>query len=483
MLKKLGKKIISNFGLKILAALSAVVLWIVVVNIDDPIKIITYTTSVTIENADYINSLGKYFEVLDGSNTVSFSVSAKRSIQEKMSNSDFSAVADMEKLEYDDNNDTYRVPIVISSSKYSSNQVTLPAKQMYIEIAVEDSLNIQKMIIANTKGTVADGCALGKVEIETMNLLKISGPSSVVSQIESAAAIINVDGMSTDVTDSVVPLLYDKDGNVIDTTKLKLNLNTVTIMAQILNTKDVALEFTTTGKVASGYMVTGVEYKPENVRIKGEAATLNTVNRINIPEEVLDLSGVTEGFETVVDITSYLPEGTSLVLGSDAKITVKVTVEPVITKSFEVPVANITVENLRDGYTADFGTDFISVEVAGAESAMKNFTEKDIKGTVNASGLGRGDHKLDVKILLDETLFEVTATVNAPLTISGTDTSDSSSSGNSSGVHAGNDTSAGGNTGDNTGTSGENGAAGGEETPQGDLPSGGNQEVDNSTET
>ena len=36
MLQKFGKKVMNNFGLKILAVLFAVVLWIVVVNIDDP---------------------------------------------------------------------------------------------------------------------------------------------------------------------------------------------------------------------------------------------------------------------------------------------------------------------------------------------------------------------------------------------------------------------------------------------------------------
>ena len=38
MLQKFGKRVMNNFGLKILAVLFAVVLWIVVVNIDDPGK-------------------------------------------------------------------------------------------------------------------------------------------------------------------------------------------------------------------------------------------------------------------------------------------------------------------------------------------------------------------------------------------------------------------------------------------------------------
>ena len=36
MLRKIVKTVASNFGLKVLAAVFAVILWLVVVNIDDP---------------------------------------------------------------------------------------------------------------------------------------------------------------------------------------------------------------------------------------------------------------------------------------------------------------------------------------------------------------------------------------------------------------------------------------------------------------
>lgn len=69
--------------------------------------------------------------------------------------------------------------------------------------------------------------------------------------------------MSSDVTDTVVPVLYDADGNEIDASKLKMNINTVTITAQILNTKDVDLSFQTKGTVASGYTLKEITYSPK----------------------------------------------------------------------------------------------------------------------------------------------------------------------------------------------------------------------------
>lgn len=418
MLRKLGKKITNNFGLKLLATMFAVVLWVVVINIDDPTIVLSFTTSITAENTSYLTAQNKYFEVLDGKNTVTFNASAERSVLTEMSNSDFSATADMEKIEYNENTGTYRVPVTISPKRYT-NKVTVTSKQLYLEVVLEDLGSCQKVIVPNTRGTVANGCALGSLEIVGSNLLKISGPASIISTIDTAIATINVDGVSTDVTDSVVPVLYDEAGDVVDTTKLTLSLNTVTVSAQILSTKDVGLEFRTTGKVADGYMITGIEYPLETVRIKGESATLNPINKITIPPEVLDVTDIAEDFVTTVDITSYLPSGTSLVLSSDARIEVTVRVEPVIKKTFEIPISNLGVENLRESYVLEFEEDIFETEINGPESVLAELKEKDITGTVNAGGIGAGAHRLPVNLALEEHCW-LTKNLKVSVVITGT---------------------------------------------------------------
>lgn len=400
MLVKLGKKITNNFGLKLLAGICAFVLWIVVINIDNPVVVQPFTTSITAENTDYLTQQNKYFEVLNGKNTVTFNVSGERSVLNEMENADFSATADMEKIEYSEDG-VWRVPVSITPKRYS-NKVTVTSKKLYLEVVLENLGTCQKVIAANTKGAVMDGCALGDIEIVGSNLLKVSGPSSIVSQIESVVATINVEGVSADVTDSVVPVLYDRDGNVIDTTKLKMSLSTVTVTAEVLGTKDVALEFAVSGEPAEGYLVSGITYPLDTVRIKGENTTLNTVNKISIPKEVLDVTELTGDFTATVDIASYLPEGTALVLTTDAKIEVTVKIESVLTKTFDVPVKNITVTNLRESYQLKFEEDIVEVQISGPESVVSALKSKDISGTADAGGIGAGNHKLRVSIELED---------------------------------------------------------------------------------
>ena len=407
MLQKFGKKVMNNFGLKILAVLFAVVLWIVVVNIDDPSNSKPYTTSVSLENKSYITSMGKWADYLDGKNTITFSVYAKRSVHNTLTNANFTATADAQKIEYDEKTGTYRVPVVVTCNRNSS------------------SINITKQfpIKTNTTGTVASGCALGDVEITDANVMKVSGPASVVNQIDTVVATINVDGMSTDITDRVTPVFYDAQGEVVDTTKLTLSVSTVNISAQILNTKDVELEFLTTGTPADGYQAGNITYTPQKERIKGEAAILNTINKITIPEEVLDLTDASSDIEKTVDISTYLPSGTALVISSDSKIDVTVVVEAVKTKTLQIPVTNLQVIGLDSDEKVQYEEDNIALTVSGRSSVIDALDEKTISGSIDLTDLKLGAHNVLITFELDEDTVSYADTYAAVTIESASDTS------------------------------------------------------------
>ena len=117
MAKKILKTLVNNLGFKILAVVLAFILWLVVYNIDDPKKSKTFTTNVTVENASAVTDMNKYYEVLDGTNTVTFTVTGKRSELEKLDDTDFSAVADMNRLIINDKGNKASVPIEISAKR------------------------------------------------------------------------------------------------------------------------------------------------------------------------------------------------------------------------------------------------------------------------------------------------------------------------------------------------------------------------------
>ena len=80
------KSLTNNIGLKLLAFLFAFMLWLLVVNIDDPVDTKTFDSiPVTIEHAEVVTQDQRSYQVLDGTDTVSVTVSATRSVLEKIS--------------------------------------------------------------------------------------------------------------------------------------------------------------------------------------------------------------------------------------------------------------------------------------------------------------------------------------------------------------------------------------------------------------
>lgn len=61
---------------------------------------------------------------------------------------------------------------------------------------------------------------------------------------------------------------------------------------------------------------------------------------------MLDITDATSNIEKTVDISTYLPSGTALVISSDSKIDVTVVVEAVKTKTLQIPVTNLQVIGL-----------------------------------------------------------------------------------------------------------------------------------------
>ena len=87
--------ILKNFGLKIIAVILAIVIWIVIVNVDNPSERKTISgIEVELLNAESVEESGYIYQVEDGA-TVSVVVKAPKEIVDELSASDFYAYADL----------------------------------------------------------------------------------------------------------------------------------------------------------------------------------------------------------------------------------------------------------------------------------------------------------------------------------------------------------------------------------------------------
>ena len=177
-----------NWGLKIASFLCAAVLWLVVTNINDPI--VTYRVTdvpVTIKNANLITDRGQVYEVLDGTDMIDVvTVSAPRSIIDSLDKSNIVAEADVNDLTSVDT-----VAIKLSTNKYSDKLDSIRGNIDSVRLSIEEKQTRWVPLKCVTTGEVREGYMVGSVSSD-QNLLRISGPQSVISQVSKAQAEVDI---------------------------------------------------------------------------------------------------------------------------------------------------------------------------------------------------------------------------------------------------------------------------------------------------
>ncbi|MCM1039934.1 MAG: CdaR family protein [Roseburia sp.] len=340
-----------NWGLKIGSFLFAAVLWLIVTNINDPIGTIrVYNVPVTIQNADLITNNGQVYEVLDHTGTLDVvTISAKRSIIDALDASNVIAVADMNDL-----TSLNTIPIKLSTNKYNDRLESISGNIDNVKLNIETEKTKTLQLRTETTGTVKEGYIVGDITAE-QNLIAISGPESVISQVKRAVATVDVSGFTNNIGTDAEIRLYDEEDKIINASSIVKNISKVRVTVEILEVKTVDINWKVSGVPAGGYLATGeVTAGRNSVMIAGRSKTIADITTIEIPEGALDISGATENFETIVDLTNYLPDGVILAEEDfQGKVRVNVAIEPVSERVVHLPVNQIQVLNVPEGFTIE----------------------------------------------------------------------------------------------------------------------------------
>ena len=340
-----------NWGLKLGSFLFAAILWLVVTNINDPIGTIrVYNVPVKIQNADLITNSGQVYEVLDDTDMLDVvTISAKRSIIDSLDESNVIALANMNAL-----TSLNTIAIKLSTNKYNDRLESIKGNIDNVKLNIETEKTKTLQLRTETTGTVREGYIVGDITAE-QNLIAISGPESVVSQVKRAVATVDVSGFTNNNGTDAEIRLYDENDEIISSDTIIKNISKVRVTVEILAVKTVDIIWKTTGVPARGYLATGdITATRNSVTIAGTSKTIDNITAIEIPETALDITGVTENFETIVNLKDYLPDGVILAEEDfQGKVQVNVAVEPVVEKVVPMPVNQVQVLNVPEGFTVE----------------------------------------------------------------------------------------------------------------------------------
>lgn len=394
MMQKLWERLTNNFALKLISVIFACVLWLVVVNVDNPLVTRTFKAMAKIENEDIITNNGKVFEILDESQMITFTVTGPRSIVERLSGSDFKVVADMEKIQLDYG----LVPIDVTPIRYES-QLDVGVKIPNLHVKIQNLEKQQFVVTGNSTGTPLAGYAKGDVLVQP-NMISVSGPEEVMKRVKKAVAAINIEGAYSEKTEAVIPVLYDEDGKQLDMTNVTISPQTVTVRAEILETKKVSISVKPQGSVAAGYVYNGVDCSPTSVTVKGTKEELEKFTELVIPSAELDISGAQTDIEKVINVSQYLPDGVELVDPELTTAIVTAKIAALDSKVLTLETKNITILNLPSNFMVKFEESSVKVTVKGQKAALDAFTINDLTAQLDLSGVSKGSIRVDLKLIL-----------------------------------------------------------------------------------
>ncbi|MBR6627485.1 MAG: hypothetical protein IKL04_05880 [Lachnospiraceae bacterium] len=376
------KKLLHNWTLKLASLIVAFLLWFMIIQFEQPMDKVTFSNvKVNLINTELLDNGNKYYEVLNDTDMVRVTVKAPRNVTEKLSASDIIAVADVNNLT---NINTIEIDLDVPNEEVYSVTANHDAVRLHVENRASKWVRVNY----GTTGEVAAGYMVTDVSPD-QTLVEISGPASAVAQVSYAGVQLSVEGATNSISANVDVSLYNEAGNLLHLNTLSKNVDFIHMDVRVLAAKEVPLDVRTSGKVAEGYLLTGeIETSPEKLMLAGSAATLNGISKVTIPGELVDISGASADVVKVIDIREYLPENIELaskVYNGRIKVTVHVEAEEV--KDLQIPVGNIDIRNVPEGFAVMYPEEITecTVKISGLKKNVEALQPVEVSGYVDVA--------------------------------------------------------------------------------------------------
>ena len=400
------EKITNNLSLKILSLIVAIFIWLLVINVDNPIITKTFVvTDVQLLNEAYIDADGKMCMRDEEQQPIRVTIKAQRKILDDISVMDIRAVADLQQAVSLDTTPVM-VPIMASVGKIPAENIQVSPQNLSLHI--EDKETQEFVVTVTTNNTRPDkGYEIGNL-ISNPEKLRITGPTSLINKIDKVVASVNVNGAVADVTQETDVTVIDKNGEEFSSQDLNyLNVSKVYVSARLWKVRtDVKISAECSGSPAEGYQVESVTTTPNVISVAGSDEALSALaeqnNTIWIPADAIDISGKDKDYEEKINISEYLPDGLKLTSDSSEDVFVHVNILPQGSTVCEIPTKNIKVENMPKGMQAAFDAAQIEIRVRKTKEDLGDLRTKDIKASIDLKDKEEGACEVPVNIEIPE---------------------------------------------------------------------------------
>lgn len=426
------KYILSNLGLKLISVFIAFLIWLMVVNGDDPESIKSYRVPIEVTNAKSVLEAGRVYKTTS-EDIATVYIRARKSVHQQIDAANIGVIADFENIV------SFEMPSI-------PLQVNLPEKlnipreniircePSSLKVEIEDIQDEEFRVTVSPEGRPGSGYEVGETQVLEGPNIRISGPASDIAIINRVVVPIDVSGMVTD--DIITEAITIYDGNEQPFTDTQLNnLDIKTTEGVGLKDREVQvkvslwpiqseikLDVELTGEAAEGYILDKVTTTPSTLSLVGKADVLAALaGELEIKNKV-SIDGKSASFEETINLTEYLREiydrDLRQVAEADEEITVNVQLRKRETTTVYVPVADIAVLNAPPGLTLTLTpADRIAIDLQG-ENEEVEISPGDVKVTLDLKDYQQAmNGKVPLKVEIQREGFTLAPGFTAEITI------------------------------------------------------------------
>lgn len=432
------RKLTDNLSLKIMSVAIAIVVWLIVVNIDNPVGTNYYTiTDVELINKEYVESsdtIGKMCMPEENQDSVKVAITASKKVRDRIRLSDITAVADLQQAVSLDT-DPVMVPITVTclASGVLPSDIKVTPQNLTVNL---DEKETQEFVVNVSKGDTKPGkdYEVGSLTASPEKI-RITGPKTLVNKIDKVNATIALDGNTEDYTQEVNLTIYDKNQEALSESEmnsLRIENNAkVIVTAKLWKIRTgVKIAAGYVGTPAGGYQVGSVKTVPDTISVAGNTEGLESLsendNMITIPADRIDISGESKDVERKISLKNLLPDNVKLTSDSSEDVWVTVSILPVGSQEFNLPTKNIEVKNKPDNLQVTFETAQIALRIKSESEDLEDLDiNEDVKAEIDLKDKEAGNYKVPVKLSLPDG-YEMVEDVYTEVVISPASVSDES---------------------------------------------------------
>ncbi len=380
---------------KVLAACVSLIvafgMWLYVITVISPGSEKTYyDIPVILQNENTLAERGFMITHIDDA-TVTLHLAGNRTDLNKLNESNINIFANLASIEAPG---AHRVNYSVSFPGNVANNAITTQSGSPGSIKIEVERRIKKSVDVRVEytGSVLSGFLADKENpVLDFQTIELSGPESVVSQIDHAKVQVDLTGKTQTIVGEFNYTLCNSQGEPVNAELVTTSAQAVNLAVNVLRVKELRLKLNVVAGGGATEKSCSIDINPAKIRVSGSPAILEGL-------DVLELGTIELGEmlkDEVLTFPIQLPEGVNNETGiTEAKVDIKF--PDLLIRQFDI--TNIKPVNVPEGMEVDMITMSLPVTVRGPKTVVEKMTENNITVVVDFSGIGEGTAKIAADI-------------------------------------------------------------------------------------